>query len=317
MKKVLTVLVLSLFLGVLVSGCRVETVRDQKQEQQAKYYLYYLNPGETKLRRDPYIPENEDPSRILEDLMRRIANKTLEGNKVNLLPKDVEINTYDPGDNGVLTIDFNRAYEKMSRAREVLVRAGVVKSFTQITGIGAVRFTINGSPLLDSRGSEVGEMFAGDFVEDEGADMDTYRYASFSLYFTDKEGKNLKKETRSLYYRRNIPKEQVILEQLAKGPMEKGNYPTISGNTSVRNVSIADETCYVDLDRNFLDYLPEVSAETAVYSVVNTVLSVCDAKRVQISINGQSDLLFGEGVELYQFFEKNENLVLSESESKE
>lgn len=317
MKKVLTVLALSLMLGILVSGCRIETDGSQNQEQKSKYYFYYLNPGETKLKREPYVPESEDSGRILEDLMRRIANKGLEGNKANLLPKDVEINTYDPGDNGVLTIDFNRAYEKMSRAREVLVRAGVVKAFTQITGIEAVRFTINGSPLLDSRGAEVGEMSAGDFVEDEGTDMDAYRYASFSLYFTDKEGKNLKKETRSLYYRRNIPKEQVILEQLAKGPMEKGNYPTISGNTSVRSVTIADETCYLDLDRNFLDYLSEVSVETAVYSVVNTVLSVCDAKRVQISVDGQSNLLFGESVDLYQFFEKNDSLVLPEGEAGE
>lgn len=317
MKKVLTVLALSLMLGILVSGCRIETDGSQNQEQKSKYYFYYLNPGETKLKREPYVPESEDSSRILEDLMRRIANKGLEGNKANLLPKDVEINTYDPGDNGVLTIDFNRAYEKMSRAREALVRAGVVKAFTQITGIEAVRFTINGSPLLDSRGAEVGEMSAGDFVEVEGTDMDAYRYASFSLYFTDKEGRNLKKETRSLYYRRNIPKEQVILEQLAKGPMEKGNYPTISGNTSVRSVTIADETCYLDLDRNFLDYLPEVSVETTVYSVVNTVLSVCDAKRVQISVDGQSNLLFGESVDLYQFFEKNDSLVLPEGEAGE
>ena len=57
--------------------------------------------------------------------------------------------------------------------------------------------------------------------------MDSYRYDTFTLYFTDKSGQKLVKEKRNIYYRRTLPKESVVLEQLAKGPMEEGHYPVI------------------------------------------------------------------------------------------
>ena len=49
-------------------------------------------------------------------------------------------------------------------------------------------------------------------------------------------------------YKRSIPKERIVLEQLMKGPLEKGHYPTIPENTEVLNVTIADSLCYVAFD---------------------------------------------------------------------
>ncbi len=56
------------------------------------------------------------------------------------------------------------------------------------------------------------------FVEVSKKNEDNYRYDTFTLYFADKSGKRLLKETRNVYYRRTLPKERVVLEQLAKGP---------------------------------------------------------------------------------------------------
>ena len=64
------------------------------------------------------------------------------------------------------------------------------------------------------------------FLELSGKDTD-YRYDTFTLYFADKSGKKLVKEERNIYYRRTLPKERVVLEQLAKGPMEEGHYAVI------------------------------------------------------------------------------------------
>ena len=60
----------------------------------------------------------------------------------------------------------------------------------------------------------------------------TIRYDTFTLYFADKSGKRLLKETRNVCYRRTLPKERVVLEQLAKGPLEDGHYATIPEHTS-------------------------------------------------------------------------------------
>lgn len=45
------------------------------------------------------------------------------------------------------------------------VRAGVVKSFLQVPGITAVRFTVENEELLDSRGNPVGDMTEDTFAD--------------------------------------------------------------------------------------------------------------------------------------------------------
>lgn len=76
-------------------------------------------------------------------------------------------------------------------------------------------------PLTNSKGEEVGAMNSDTFVEFSGSDGDVYSYDTFTLYFTNKNGDKLVEEQRSVRYRRNLPKATVVLEQLARGPLEK------------------------------------------------------------------------------------------------
>ena len=128
----------------------------------------------------------------------------------------------------------------MSRAREVLTRAGIVMTFLQIPEIERVRFTLEGQELTDSRNNKIGEMTRQSFLNLSRKNMDSYRYATFTLYFTDKSGQKLVKEKRNIYYRETLPKESVVLEQLAKGPMEEGHYPVISESSVALSAIIAD-----------------------------------------------------------------------------
>ena len=77
------------------------------------------------------------------------------------------------------------------------------------------------------------------FVEFSGSDGDVYSYDTFTLYFTNKNGDKLVAEQRSVRYRRNLPKATVVLEQLARGPLEKGHYPTIPENSEVLSLTRA------------------------------------------------------------------------------
>ena len=212
-----------------------------------------------------------------------------------------------------LVVNFNSQYSNMSRARELLVRAGVVKTFLQIPGITSVRFTIENEDLTDSRGQAVGDMTADTFAEFTGSEPDAYCSNTFTLYFTDKDGKKLVKEQRTVRYKRSIPKERIILEQLMKGPLEKGHYPTIPENTEILDVTIADRICYVAFDRVFSSYALDVSEKIPVYSVVNSLLDALEADKVQITV-GSSDKLdtFGDKMALYRFYEKDDKIVSEE-----
>ncbi len=299
----------------LWSGCSIAMEEAQNNEKSG-YCFYYLNAEETSLKKEAYEPEEETTAFMVKDLMQRLGKKAREGEDINLLPEEVSINSYNLQDN-LLVIDFNGQYSKMSRAREILVRAGVVKTFLQVPGIEVVRFTVGGADLLDSKNEKVGDMSADTFVEYSGKDMDAYRYDTFTLYFTDKTGTRLVAEKRNVYYKRTLAKERVVLEQLAKGPMVKGNYPTLPGNALALSITTADRVCYVNMDSSFRDYAPDISKEVLVYSVVNSLLAACEADKVQISIEGKTEGEFGENLPIYNFYEKNEDLVLSVQEGQE
>lgn len=309
MKKKIFMIITVLMLCLLAGGCSVEVQNDPNT--QSVYYLYDISADETQLEKVDYNPEETTAEYMLKDMMQQMNQKEDDVERISLLPDDVQMNYSVEGE--VLVVNFNSQYTQMSKAREILVRAGVVKTFLQVPGISAVRFTVENQDLTDSKGESVGEMTADTFAEFSGNEPDAYCSTTFTLYFTDKDGQNLVKEQRTVRYRRSIPKERIVLEQLMKGPMEKGHYPTIQENTEILDVTIADRICYVAFDRVFSSYALDVSEKIPVYSVVNTLLDALEADKVQITVGASDKLdIFGQKMSLYRFYEKNDKLVVTE-----
>ena len=309
MKKKIFMIITVLMLCLLAGGCSVEVQNDPNT--QSVYYLYDISADETQLEKVAYNPEETTAEYMLKDMMQQMNQKEDDVERISLLPDDVQMNYSVEGE--VLVVNFNSQYTQMSKAREILVRAGVVKTFLQVPGISAVRFTVENQDLTDSKGESVGEMTADTFAEFSGNEPDAYCSTTFTLYFTDKDGQNLVKEQRTVRYRRSIPKERIVLEQLMKGPMEKVHYPTIPENTEILDVTIADRICYVAFDRVFSSYALDVSEKIPVYSVVNTLLDALEADKVQITVGASDKLdIFGQKMSLYRFYEKNDKLVVTE-----
>lgn len=309
MKKKIFMIITVLMLCLLAGGCSVEVQNDPNT--QSVYYLYDISADETQLEKVAYNPEETTAEYMLKDMMQQMNQKEDDVERISLLPDDVQMNYSVEGE--VLVVNFNSQYTQMSKAREILVRAGVVKTFLQVPGISAVRFTVENQDLTDSKGESVGEMTADTFAEFSGNEPDAYCSTTFTLYFTDKDGQNLVKEQRTVRYRRSIPKERIVLEQLMKGPMEKGHYPTIPENTEILDVTIADRICYVAFDRVFSSYALDVSEKIPVYSVVNTLLDALEADKVQITVGASDKLdIFGQKMSLYRFYEKSDKLVVTE-----
>lgn len=305
-KPVLWMLCLLMLVSAFLGGCSVEV--QEEGGYSSVYYLYDISSDETRLEKHEYSPEETTAKYMLKDMMQRMNSKEAQDEQISLLPDGVQMN-YSIEDH-VLTVNFNSKYNEMSRARELLVRAGVVKTFLQIPGVTVVRFTVDNKELLDSKGQPVGDMNKDTFVAFSGAEADAYCSTTFTLYFTDKSGTHLVKELRTVRYKRSIPKERVVLEQLMKGPLEKGHYPTIPESSEILNVTIADRVCYVAFDKVFSSYALDVAEEIPVYSVVNSLLDALEADKVQITVGSKDPLdIFGENMELYRFYEKNETLI--------
>lgn len=311
MKKLLKTLFLAVLISSLFAGCSIKTFNKDKDE--SKYSFYYLNAAETTIKSEPYTPKEETKEFMVKDLLQKIGDRQAPEGAVSLLPEKVSINSYDVQED-LLIIDFSKEYSDMGSAREVLTRAGIVDTLIQIPDIQRIRFTINGKELTDSRNQKIEDMTEDTFVEYNRKDSENYRYDTFTLYFTDKSGKKLVKETRNVYYRRNLPRERVVLEQLARGPLDEGHYPTIPSSSVAISVTTADRICYINMNSAFQEDALDVAEDISVYSIVNSILDSCEADRVQISIEGSTEGNYGSSMPLYNFYQKNEDLIMQENE---
>ena len=313
MKKLLSTVTALLLVISLLSGCSVESQTEKAESVSNQYYLYYINKDETKVVKVQYYPEQESAEFMIQDFMGILNSQEANGENQALLPSGVQLVTYRLNES-LLELEFNSDYSNISRTREILVRAGVARTFLQIPGVTGVKIFIGSQELTDSKGQAVGVIDSNTFVEMWGSDKDAYRYDTFTLYFTDKSGEHLVAEQRNVYYKRILPRERVILEQLAKGPMVKGHYPTIPQDTDILGVEVSDNICYVNFSSAFSDSGVDIPVNTMIYSVVNSLLDTSSADKVQISIEGNTEATLSDGTSLYNLFNKNTDLILKEDQ---
>lgn len=281
----------------------------QPEEEGKEITLYRINSAENALEAVAYVPTETTTSEMAEELVQLFDKKGEDVNGSPILPDEVRIASWSVTEEGVLELHFTSDYKDMAGTREILVRAGTVKTFMQVPDVTGVSFLIGEDPLMTQRGGEVGVMTGDTFVELFSSDRESYRYDTFTLYFTDKSGENLVPETRRVYYRSSIPKMRVALEQLAKGPIDKGHYPTIPDSTKLNTVILSDKVCYADFDRAFTDQALALGPQIPLYSVVNTLIANTEAEKVEISIAGNAEAKMGDDIELYNYYQWNEELL--------
>ncbi|MEI2991588.1 MAG: GerMN domain-containing protein [Blautia faecicola] len=298
-KRKVTALVMALVLGaVAFSGCG-------KKETESKYKIYYINEEQGEVLAESFVPSEETTQTMLEEMTEKLNKKNAEGH--TLLPENIEIQSC-VDDDGMIRVDFNREYHDLNPVDEVLLRASIVKDYVQIPNIYLVTITAEGTPIVDSQGQEIGAMSLDSFLENTGKEIMAYQYKELNLYFTNEEGNQLVPEARQVYYNGNTPIEKVIVEQLLRGPGESGHYATLPSDTRIVGVSVADGIAYVNLGKQFVDEALPVDAQIPIYSIVNSLIDAGNVSQVQISINGDTSLLFKDKVDMNQLFQVNHEL---------
>lgn len=298
-KRKITALVMALVLGaVAFSGCG-------KKETESKYKIYYINEEQGEVLAESFVPSEETTQTMLEEMTEKLNKKNAEGH--TLLPENIEIQSC-VDDDGMIRVDFNQEYHDLNPVDEVLLRASIVKDYVQIPNIYLVTITTEGTPIVDSQGQEIGAMSLDSFLENTGKEIMAYQYKELNLYFTNEEGNQLVPEARQVYYNGNTPIEKVIVEQLLRGPGESGHYATLPSDTRIVGVSVADGIAYVNLGKQFVDEALPVDAQIPIYSIVNSLIDAGNVSQVQISINGDTSLLFKDKVDMNQLFQVNHEL---------
>ncbi len=304
-----TGILLCVFVLLLLAGCNRQTPAKEGQE----YKIYEVNKEETKVTERSIYTKEENAEELVRLFMDELSRVSENADARPAIPSTVTLDETMYFD-GTVTLYFETNYSTLSHMGEILTRAAIVRTLTQIPDVKFVMIMVDGNPLLNPSGVPIGAMTAEQFIDNSGNVINTEEIASLTLYFANEEGNKLVKVNREVVYSSNIAPEKLVLEQLIKGvkESEEGAYATLSAETEIVAVTVRDGVCYVNLDKDFLLPPPNVSAEVVLYSIANSLVELKDINKVQFFVDGENELIYKETMPLSELYGRNLELVQQE-----
>ena len=151
-RKLCMIFLLCLALMTLVAGCRSKKETNDQGNQKGTA-IYYTNNDVTKL-----IMKKENV------ILLKKLQQTPKSDKIrSVIPKRIMINGVSVNTN-IVEIDFSTGYKRISENRDLICRAGIVYTLTQLKDINYVSFSISGEPMLDTDGTAIGALGRDSFV---------------------------------------------------------------------------------------------------------------------------------------------------------
>lgn len=296
-----------------VTGCG----KQDTEEAGKLYSIYYVNKEETKIFQSEYRTETEDRQALLDELLVQLSTASEKMEYIAPISGKFEVLGYTL-DGEQLTINFDEHYKEMDSIREILVRAAIVRTLTQVENVKYVAFTIQNEPLADRGGVVIGTMSADMFIDNAGKEINTYEKVNLLLYFANENGDRLVEENqRNVVYNSNISIEKLVVERIIAGPTTEVAYPTINPATKIISVNVKDGICYVNLNSDFLSQPYNVTADVTIYSLTNSLVELPNVNKVQISIDGETAISYKESVSLTTIFERNLDIMSTAASAEE
>lgn len=311
-KKHIAVLLL-LVLGIwFLAGCGGE----EPEQTGNVYHIYMVEKNETRIDYVDVATDIDNQGQLVTFLLAQLTNVPVNNAYRAAIPEGVSLPAVTIRESTV-TLDFESDYYNFSTGGEILSRAAIVRTLTQVPGLSYCSFLVGGNALLSATGLPVGIMRADQFIDNNGNEINTEEKVTLTLYFANETGDGLVKIDREVVYSSNIPVEKLVLEQLISGVTEDeaamGASPVINGDTKVLSVIEKDGICYVNLDAGFLAVTQTVSPEVALYSIVNSLVELGNVNKVQFSVNGETEILFREKYSLDTPYDRNLEIIAPES----
>ena len=154
-----------------------------EEEQGEVISVYYINKLETRITAVERVLESSQVEERVEEVLEALAENPVELS-LRTPVSGFEIKSWKLQETQ-LSLDVSEEYKKIPATTEVLVRAALVRSLTQIPGVDHVEMTVNGEALTDSLGSVVGPMTADMFIDNAGNEINAYEKTRIKLYFAN------------------------------------------------------------------------------------------------------------------------------------
>ena len=304
MRNYLTLFLL-MIMCLLCLGCGRENGQNGAD---SGYTIYYLNASGNQLVGNPYEPQAGDQETLVQELMAALNTVPTDLECQSAIPSQVEKMSFRVEAN-VLHLYADANYALMDSVKEILCRAALTKTLTQIPGIDYLTIYCAEQPIMDGAGNPVGMLAASDFV-DSIRDVNSFEKTEMTLYFANETGDMLVAEKREVMRSTNTSVEKLIVEQLIEGPKGIGRFATMPKDVKLLSVSVNETVCSINLDAAFLNNTLEVKEYIPIYSIVNSLSELSTVSRVQIRINGSEDAVFRDLIPLSTVFVRNYDYIV-------
>lgn len=311
--RIISIIILQAVLIVAVlSFCACGSVT--KEADPNVYMIYYTNQAANDIiYKEQKIEgaEGMEQYQLIETLLNLMFTQDEEDTTYyTVKPENVELNGIKV-DSGLVTLDFNAAYSQMTNVQEILFRASVVSTICQIPGVKEIAFTIEGNPLTDSHGSNIGSMSKDTFVNvlltEEGM---LKQEADLTVYFANQ---NRTKLAPAIYRftidNSNSSMEEYIMNRIMTGPEEEDLVRTIAPDVQLNNVATTDHVCYVNFGPGFLEQEQQVSDELMIYAIVDSLCQLPSVYSVRFLIDGEPAGLLHGTMDLSEPFTPDQSYI--------
>ena len=299
--------IMKLTFVIIVISVTFITVSCSSQKEGTAYSVYYLNEDGTSLTEGRVYIESQDAVSVANELIEKM--NVAKGRHTSII-KPVYVSQPAVEINGIYAdVYYDSSYYGMKPSTEVLYRAAVVKELSQISDVLYVRFYVDGKDAVYEDGTIIGNMSAEDFVDTKEGDIADVKWKTINLYFANKSGDALVKNSQRICYNKNVSVEKVVVEQLIKGTSEAGCYQSIPSSTKLLSISVVDKICYVNFSQEFVNDMVNARSNIAIYSVVNSLAGLDGIDGVKIMVKGNSNLMYRDVISLDTVFYMNNELI--------
>ena len=263
-----------------------------------RYDVFYISKEENQLVKEGYNGYSNNMADLVDEVLSKLETSPEDSDAILPGLDITNITKYSITDRGYVMLDFDSNYYTLPKIKETLCRAAIVKTLCQIEGVNGVEFLIEGIPHVDYSGNPFGYMTEETFVDNTSGETTYKQTISVNLYFADESGKKLVKVPTNVTFDGTISMEQLIMQRIINGPdsirgVDKSLKAVVPESTAVNQITVREQICYIDLNKEFLTSVEGVNREVSLYSVVNSLAELPDISKVQFSIDGETINYYG------------------------
>lgn len=251
--------------------------------------LYFNDTATGKLRLEERVIKGNTQQELVVSVLEQLqVGSKIEGNTI-VVPQDIRILHIDIKED-IAIINLSKEYDNLSLGEKIMCRAAIVWSVTSLDFIDYVCIKVEGKELEKVSGEPIGLMNRENTMINPIVSPEAKRYEIVSLYFTDKTKQHLVKEEREIEISQIQTREKSVVEQLILGAKEQEHISILPSDIKIRNVTTTKEgVCYVDLSNDSIDKIinGNINEQIAIYSIVNSLVSLYNVEKVQFLIEGE------------------------------